>query len=370
MVLDSSFPNFPSHGSVFCENGVFHVFLGEPIRSQLRPSCPAVFLNDFFLNQEKPWRVYPSYEKKGPQGMGQCLSSMSRGLSDSGILSEASLPNASLIEDGLNKKILYDFEAQFNFVKRAISTGRVQKAVTYCFHPLGPPAMSLPIRWVLFALQKQQQLVREGFYCVWSPEEFSLGVSPEILLAQKGLQSLETMALAGTRTWTDYLSNPEEFLNDPKEAHEHDIVVQFLQATLASFGSVTSSRRKVVQAGALAHLQTKFSVELNKDLGLDEVIAGLHPTPALGCEPRTYWKKLLKEMDSEPMHRGPFGAPVGYSLSPEHCEIRVAIRGLLWQKGLGVSVGTGCGVVAGSQLEKEWVELLNKKKATLKGLGF
>jgi menaquinone-specific isochorismate synthase len=38
----------------------------------------------------------------------------------------------------------------------------------------------------------------------------------------------------------------------------------------------------------------------------------------------------------------------------------VAIRNLLWDE-TGSRIGTGCGIVASSQMEKEWQELASKR---------
>jgi len=63
-----------------------------------------------------------------------------------------------------------------------------------------------------------------------------------------------------------------------------------------------------------------------------------------------------------------FGGPILFRLSPEKIMALVAIRNIEWNS-QGIKVGTGGGVVAASQLEREWLELQQKREAVFKSLG-
>ena len=90
----------------------------------------------------------------------------------------------------------------------------------------------------------------------------------------------------------------------------------------------------------------------------------LHPTPALGVSPRKLGFDEIARWDDVTL-RGRYGAPFGVLLpGTEGMRCFVAIRGVQWQDG-SVLLGSGCGVVSESVLEREWKEL-ELKRASVK----
>ena len=116
----------------------------------------------------------------------------------------------------------------------------------------------------------------------------------------------------------------------------------------------------------LKHLFTPIQVELTEKVSPEYLIRTLHPTAALGGFPRAAAKTWL-EAQPEAGIRGRFGAPFGY-VDDEAALILVAIRNIqrfddkIW-------LGSGCGVVEGSQPEKEWEELKLKRHSVREMLG-
>ena len=192
-------------------------------------------------------------------------------------------------------------------------------------------------------------------YAWWTEREGFCGITPETLFHQQG-RRLETMALAGT-------ARPEDegvFINDDKEIREHEIVASSILSRLSPFGSVTRTARSVLNLGTLIHFVTYLTLESDEQHTPAHWIRLLHPTPALGSQPRT--ENTLAQLDDWrsrlrcPLH---FGAPFGF-LEDGDFFCLVGIRSLYWQ-GQRLALCTGGGVVASSTLTHEWRELKLKR---------
>ena len=94
----------------------------------------------------------------------------------------------------------------------------------------------------------------------------------------------------------------------------------------------------------------------------EEIVQALHPTPALGAHPREVGRYWLLDYQQH-FDRLRFGAPVGYTdPSTRISRCFVAIRNVQWQPNR-MLIGAGCGIVANSDPETEWNEILLKLKA-------
>ena len=129
--------------------------------------------------------------------------------------------------------------------------------------------------------------------------------------------------------------------------------------TLLSEFCSSISRDRTIEVLKLRHCQhllCKVGGQLNQSDCDAEVIAKLHPTPAVGGTPKEealHWINELEDFD-----RGWYAAPVGW-ISHDAVEFAVAIRSALVQ-GDTVSVYTGAGIVPGSKPKSEWNEIENK----------
>jgi menaquinone-specific isochorismate synthase len=172
------------------------------------------------------------------------------------------------------------------------------------------------------------------------------------------------MALAGTaKPGAD-----EAFLRDAKEIEEHEIVVRYLQDQLSALGSVVRGERALYETAGLRHFRSVLSVDGVHDLEPDALVARLHPTPAVGCLPRSEeWLARLREYRAQLGVPGFFGAPFGLKLG-DRVTLVVAIRGVGWE-GDTVCLPCGCGVVGGSAFDHEWREVRLKREAVMRSLG-
>jgi menaquinone-specific isochorismate synthase len=192
-------------------------------------------------------------------------------------------------------------------------------------------------------------------YGFWQKGQGILGVTPEILFKQDSMEQkiLKTAAIAGTRPKN---SCPIAFKNDPKELSEHAFVVEGIQSALKPYGSIHVGEVQVLELPKLNHLLTSMHVDLHDEVCFERLVESLHPTPALGAYPKEKGWDWLKSYERL-LKRDLYGAPVGISYPQKGLsQCIVAIRNVQWDD-RGMRIGAGCGIIAGSQFEKEWQEL-------------
>lgn len=210
----------------------------------------------------------------------------------------------------------------------------------------------------LLQYAKSQPVHSYGF---WENGHGMLGATPELLfsLGEIKRHTLITMACAGTR---GLRSQPGSFMDDPKEVHEHQLVVDGIMESLAPFGKVTIGSMRVLHLPKLSHLLTPIEVELKQDADFNAIVKALHPTPALGAFPRKEGLEWLKSYQKQ-IDRKRYGAPVGYTRgNTNEAGCYVAIRNAQWNPE-EIVIGAGCGVVKESLLDREWDEVKLKIQA-------
>jgi menaquinone-specific isochorismate synthase len=106
------------------------------------------------------------------------------------------------------------------------------------------------------------------------------------------------------------------------------------------------------------HLATDVTGVLNdsaKPTDIFTLISELHPSAAVCGTPTEKAKKLIGEL--EEMNRGRYAGPVGWIDVHGDGEIAIALRcGQLSNNNKSIRIFAGCGIVAGSDPEKEFAE--------------
>lgn len=160
----------------------------------------------------------------------------------------------------------------------------------------------------------------------------------------------------------------ESLLKDSKNRVEHQLVVDRLTKQMASFvrGNLVVSKKTLMKNRDIQHLHLTLKGERKKEITLMETVKELHPSPALGGEPKQLAMKWLSE--KEPTGRGLYGAPIGWcDLLEDIGEFAVGIRsGVVDQT--GALLYAGCGIVADSTPESERVETALKFQPMLRGV--
>ena len=88
----------------------------------------------------------------------------------------------------------------------------------------------------------------------------------------------------------------EDLYNSPKDRHEHQLVVNNLQAILAELcDSATIDRAlTILKLNKVQHLYTHCHGTLKADLTDADILPKLHPTPAVGGFPRPQARIVLR----------------------------------------------------------------------------
>lgn len=159
----------------------------------------------------------------------------------------------------------------------------------------------------------------------------------------------------------------EELLASAKDRAEHAFVAVISDAladagvACAPLGAQTLMKLRNVQ-----HLFTPVVGQAPGDLNILELVERLHPTPAVGGYPRAAALPAIAQR--ERLDCGWYAGPIGWMDARGDGEFAVAIRSALLRGAEGGAV-RGCGLVAGSDPEREYVELSLKLCPMLSVLG-
>ncbi len=198
-----------------------------------------------------------------------------------------------------------------------------------------------------------------------------IGASPERLIKKKGGEFLTT-CLAGsirrgkTPSEDEQLAN--ELLSDRKNLYEHDVVVQMIKNAMKESCIRISSPTQpdILKMRDIQHLYTPVRGVAKENVSLLTVVDRLHPTPALGGQPKQKAYEIIREL--EVLDRGWYGSPVGWLDTKDNGEFAVAIRSGLINSN-NASLFAGCGIVGDSEPESEYTETMIKFRPMLSALG-
>ncbi len=198
-----------------------------------------------------------------------------------------------------------------------------------------------------------------------------LGATPERLARTVG-RSFETVAIAGSAPRGDDAAEDARLaaglLASEKDREEQAVVVETLRSGLAP---IVETLRVAEAPGILPlrhvqHLVTPITGTLREEAGLLALAALLHPTPAVGGEPRDVALDLIAE--HEGFDRGWYAGPIGWLGADGDGELMVALRcGLV--RGREAVLFAGCGIVADSDPAREWEESRLKLRTMIGALG-
>lgn len=251
----------------------------------------------------------------------------------------------------------------------AIRSGRFQKIVAArrCVVDLSRPIEDTGFMARLFASYPDC-----NHFAVRKKRSTFLGASPETLFVKRGLE-LTTHALAGTTRVSDEPgSDPSlesaALKRSQKDLAEHALVVKRICDELWPLSKRIrfSSSPHARHVRNLVHLQTPVSAELRPETHVFDLLAALHPTPAVGGFPAREaadWIRL-----NEPFERGWYTGALGWLDAAGDAEIAVAIRcGVLTEK--RAHIFAGAGIVERSNPESEYAETAAKMQPILRALG-
>lgn len=194
-----------------------------------------------------------------------------------------------------------------------------------------------------------------GFYVERSGEAF-LGATPERLLSLTG-REVATEALAGSAP----PGEAEALLESAKDRREHGLVSHEIAARLRPLcEDIRLEELRPLELPNIVHLRTPIRARARRDTRLLDLLAALHPTPAVAGVPRAAAVRWIEE--NEPVSRGWYSGPFGWLDASGDGEFVVALRSGLVGRGRAL-LYAGAGLVRGSDPGAEWEETEAKMRA-------
>lgn len=223
---------------------------------------------------------------------------------------------------------------------------------------------------ILTNLLEQQQ--NTYFFALEEEAHTFIGATPERLLL--GTETtFATACVAGSirtgKTAAETQKLGEQLLQDRKNQKEHQIVVERIAKELAKITASESSIKApmILENRDIQHLYVPIEGVRKPDVSFLESVLQLHPTPALGGEPKSLAMHWISQ--HEPGSRGLYGAPIGWVSGRQDVgEFAVGIRSGIFSKNQGF-LYAGCGIVADSQAVLEREETKIKFQPMLRGIG-
>jgi isochorismate synthase len=198
-----------------------------------------------------------------------------------------------------------------------------------------------------------------------------LGASPERLVSlRNGVVSASGLAGSAARGATpaedDRLG--AELLASAKDRAEHDFVVQMILEELTAICDdvYASTEPSLMKMRNVQHLFTPIHGRIHNGRTIFDLVERLHPTPAVGGRPRDIALDWIRR--HEHLDRGWYAGPVGWVDARGDGEFAVALRSALADHDSAL-LYAGCGIVAGSDPEREYNESRLKLRPMLSALG-
>ncbi len=209
-------------------------------------------------------------------------------------------------------------------------------------------------------------------YYLETREASILGSSPEMLVRCRDGE-VETRPIAGTAPRGATPAEDERLAAalsaDPKERAEHVMLVDLARNDLGrvcQIGSVRVTRYAAVEKFShVQHLVSEVRGRLRDGAGAAEALAACFPAGTLTGAPKIRAMELIDALEAA--RRGIYGGAVGYFDSAGNCDLAIAIRTAVVEKGLW-RVQAGAGIVADSIPEKEYAEAESKAAAIFRSI--
>ncbi|XP_020685021.1 isochorismate synthase, chloroplastic isoform X1 [Dendrobium catenatum] len=186
-----------------------------------------------------------------------------------------------------------------------------------------------------------------------------IGNTPEKLFHRKFL-NISSEALAGTRargvTKIQDFQNGQDLLYSRKDDIEFTIVRDIIRAKLETICDevIIDPRKALRRLPGVQHLCAELFGKLRRECDEFDVLASLHPSPAVCGMPSEEARKFIEE--HEKFDRGMYAGPVGWFGGSES-EFAVGIRSALVGQDLNTLVFAGAGIVKGTVPSLEWEEV-------------
>ena len=200
-----------------------------------------------------------------------------------------------------------------------------------------------------------------------------VGSSPEILVRLEG-DEIQLRPIAGTRprgaTPSEDRRLEAELLSDPKELAEHVMLVDLGRndvGRVAAWGSVKADELMGIERYShVMHIVSNVVGKLRAGLNAFDVLRAAFPAGTVSGAPKVRAMQIISEL--EPFRRGIYAGAVGYFDLQGSMDFCIAIRTIVMSEGEAM-IQAGAGIVADSDPEREWDEILSKAKILFRAVG-
>lgn len=197
-----------------------------------------------------------------------------------------------------------------------------------------------------------------------------IGASPERLVRVAD-GKMQTTALAGSAargaTASEDAALGRELLHSEKDLREHRLVAEAIVGRLRDLPLRLEfpAQPRLLALANVQHLHTPISAVFPPTVHILDVVARLHPTPAVGGAPHAAALTAIGKLEAFP--RGLYAGALGWVDHRGGGEFFVGIRSALIE-GNKATAYAGAGIVAGSDPQKEFAETELKFRALLGAL--
>jgi anthranilate synthase component 1 len=200
-----------------------------------------------------------------------------------------------------------------------------------------------------------------------------VGSSPEVLVRLEG-GDIQLRPIAGTRPRGADAEEDRrleaELLSDPKEIAEHVMLVDLGRndvGRVAEWGTVKANEMMVVERYShVMHIVSNVVGKLRKGLTAFDVLRAAFPAGTVSGAPKVRAMEIISEL--EPFRRGIYAGAVGYFDPQGNMDFCIAIRTIVMSGGEAM-IQAGGGIVADSDPEREWEEVMNKARILFRAVG-
>ena len=198
-----------------------------------------------------------------------------------------------------------------------------------------------------------------------------LMATPEILLSGNGCE-FKTMALAGTQpapASTIVSDKPIEGVEwQEKDQMEQQYVTDYIEDVISEFSQhYTKKGPFTTMAAQLYHLRTDFLFRLDDIDCLGDVLDELFPPPAICGSPKEETRQVI--LANESIDRKYDSGFVGPLMPNGETHLYVSLRCMNIHQGGKFDLYAGGGLLAESEMEKEWLETEAKMQTMRKVVG-
>lgn len=184
-----------------------------------------------------------------------------------------------------------------------------------------------------------------------------LVATPEVLLAREA-DRWSTMALAGTMPYAEEIPQWSE-----KNVQEQAFVTQYIKNCIDRYSDdITVKGPYTTRAGNLVHLRTDFSFALADDVRIGNLLADLHPTPAVCGLPKQEAHRYI--LDNETCDRSYYSGFSGPLNLDGNTAMYVSLRCMRILDDR-YRLYAGGGILPQSEEQQEWNETSAKMQAML-----